>query len=198
MAKFYTYRFNAVDIASKIPSGTGVNILAVSALRAIYVSIVTASEVTSNEKDQLDQFMSDRGYSFRRAVDTEAIFYTNTPVGEGVVPSGTAWSTIKRVVTNPCFFAANPAKMFARLIGRIKSPGNDAEIRIVEQAQDDSEVVVGQWTVPNTSDAWQFIQMITTVPPRVGDNLYRIECRGNTTSGAEIDAMSLTLLEAPV
>lgn len=195
MAEFYTYRFGATDIPAKVAGGTGLSPLIVAALSVIETSFVFPSVLDENQKASLDEFMSNRGYSFWRQTQGEAIFHANASITNNAKTiTGNTWQTLGGAVTNASFFAGHFAKLFGQVVGSVNTTDALGELRVVETDDAGVEVVLGAWALANTNGAWKMQRLATTVLPRVGDMTYRLEGK---TAGADFQMRftSLVLLE---
>jgi|CXWL01.1.fsa_nt_gi hypothetical protein len=194
MPEFYTYRFIAGNVASKIQGSTGLSPLVVSGLSVIETTLVFPAALLPSDRAALDGFMDDRGYTFKRQTQGEAIFHASTAIVGNEFVASPAWASVGGAVTNVAFFANVPAKVFGQIVGEFKTDGAGAEVRVVETNSAGVEVIIGQWAIPDTAGAWVMQRFTTTVAPRPADMTYRVEIK-NGGAVASMRYTSLVLLE---
>lgn len=110
----------------------------------------------------------------------------------------TDWAAVGGAVTNPGFFMQDRARAVARSTGGYQVSGGDLELRFVEADDLGVEVIMSAvpWVCVDSSGAWKNFQFSTNLPPRAGENLYRLDARLiNGATSAKIRFVSATILE---
>ncbi len=119
-------------------------------------------------------------------VSTKFIESTKLLPGETQVTETANWQTVSGTVTNAGHFAGSAlAAVTGQVNGQIKTDGADCEIRVVHD-DGTTETVVGTYTCPDTSGAWQVFEFLTGPPPASGLACYKVEARKNTTTNFDI------------
>ena len=116
---------------------------------------------------------------------------------EVAITADTTWQVLGGTVTSPSFFVDQMGSILGRIVGGIRTVGATVELRVVEVADDGSEVVmrVPAFIAADTGDVWKKFEFTTNVVPRENDNTYRLEARLNGATSARVRYTSVTLLE---
>jgi hypothetical protein len=192
---FYTYRLSTKELAAKLPSGTGLEPLLVGTLQVVETAVAFPAVLSPNDKLLLDQFMADKGWDFYAELPVVATFHASTKLVESEAALGADWTPLGGVVTDPHTFAKNVDKVFASLVGGVRTTGLGAELRMVQIAAG-VETVLGTVALPDTLSSWATFQGYTNIPPSGGLNTYRVEGRSGSASSASVRFISATLLES--
>ena len=110
------------------------------------------------------------------------------------VISSSDWELMGGVVTNPGFFDSDLNHLMGRIVGQLEADG-EIEMRLVENQDGDEQVMCSPvWTLGPKATPGSF-QTNTNVPPRAGENAFRLEARLTTATVAKLYFTSLTLLK---
>jgi hypothetical protein len=124
------------------------------------------------------------------------VFHASASLGGGSIPiTSSDWQELGGVVTNPSAFYLNLPTLLGQVVGLVKAVGVGAEIRIVERNDAGVEIVMGQWAITPSAD-WVTTRYYTTVPPRAGDHLYRLDGKLGAATSVALRYPSLVLLES--
>ena len=83
-----------------------------------------------------------------------------------ILEVGPAWEDIGGVVTTPSFFDPDMTQLMGRILGKYKSNGVGAKVKIVETTDVGvSTDVSPELDLPNTGGTWQTFRLDTDTPP---------------------------------
>lgn len=207
MATLYTYPISASFTSS------GGKVHNAKLMREIQVSTGSQPRRVTTEGDVCTiEFPSDLptnqeanltgSVTAHNGVETAIKFHaSSTLIGgsEGAVTGNPDWQVMGGVVTNTGFFTPNLANVLGRLTLQAKTTGGEVEIQIVEN-NGVSDVVANTapFVIPDTGGAWQTFKFLTNVPPRAGDNVFRLEARLTTASAGALRFFTISMLEVVI
>jgi hypothetical protein len=114
--------------------------------------------------------------------------------GKQTIVGDASWDEIGGVVTQPDEFHPDMSRLKARVRGSCKTTGATGQVRLVQEGSPDTQLHTGDWTLPDTSGAWQTFDFLTDVDPSAGESTFRLDGRLNGATAVEVRFVSLTML----
>jgi hypothetical protein len=136
-------------------------------------------EMTAEEKAQVDGALA----------VAPTFLGSSIAVQNEVEVTSSEFSGVGGIVTTPSFFGSL-ASLRCKLIGSYKTTGLGAELRFVE----DDTKVMGTFSLPDSSGAWQTMEWFTDVEPSEGTREYILEAKLGAASSAYLRFVSMSLL----
>lgn len=143
------------------------------------------SEMSQAEKDAVDaaQPVSVKWHASSVLTDSEKTLSVATP----------GWEELGGTVTTPSFFATNVAACKGRVVGKVKSNGAGAKLRLKEGSATPS----GGYDVPDTDGEWVNMQWFAPDAPTTGTHEYTLEGQLPSSGATEVSVkyVAVSLLE---
>lgn len=107
------------------------------------------------------------------------------------------WQVIAGVFVNPSFFMEDLTRAVIVVTGTVLHQGSDFEIRVVEISDEGNRVLtpVCEHGILENAD-WHGFTLYNNTIPKLGEHIYQLEAKLNTTTMAKLKFCNVVLLES--